>query len=57
MHTADQKAWKGKGMEGGVARWYARTRRNDMKEFCREAGIFRNRVGKARGLQDHGFGY
>ena len=23
MATVDQKAWKGKGMEGTVARWYA----------------------------------
>lgn len=34
---ADQKAWKGKGMDGWVARWYARTRRNDMDDFRREA--------------------
>jgi ubiquinone/menaquinone biosynthesis C-methylase UbiE len=37
MHAGDQKAWKGMGMEGCVARWYARTRRNDMKDFRREA--------------------
>ena len=37
MATVDQKAWKGKGMEGTVARWYARTRRSDMKDFRREA--------------------
>ena len=37
MHAADQKAWKGMGMEGWVARWYARTRRNDMEDFRREA--------------------
>jgi ubiquinone/menaquinone biosynthesis C-methylase UbiE len=37
MRAADQKAWKGKAMEGWVARWYTRTRRNDMKDFCREA--------------------
>jgi ubiquinone/menaquinone biosynthesis C-methylase UbiE len=27
------KAYKGMGMEGGVARWYDRTTRNDMPEF------------------------
>ena len=37
MNAADQKAWKGKGMEGWVARWYTRTRRNDMEDFRREA--------------------
>ena len=34
---ADQKAWKGMGMEGWVARWYARTRQNDMDDFRRQA--------------------
>ena len=34
---ANQKAWKGKGMDGWVASWYARTRRNDMDDFRREA--------------------
>jgi ubiquinone/menaquinone biosynthesis C-methylase UbiE len=38
MQSADQKAWKGKGMEGWVARWYTRTRRNDMEDFRRDAG-------------------
>ncbi len=37
MHTVDQKAYKGKGMEGWLARWYARTRRNDMEDFRRQA--------------------
>ena len=37
MHAVKQKAWKGMGMEGPVARWYARTRRNDMEDFRREA--------------------
>jgi len=34
---ANQKAWKGMGMEGWVARWYARTRQNDMDDFRRKA--------------------
>src|SRR6516164_5410889 len=37
MQAANHKAWKGMGMEGGVARWYARTRQNDMADFRREA--------------------
>ena len=32
------KPYKGLGMEGWVARWYTRTRRNDMDDFRREAG-------------------
>ena len=42
MHSAKQKPWKGKGMEGGIARWYARTRRNDMDEFRMEAKAVSN---------------
>jgi ubiquinone/menaquinone biosynthesis C-methylase UbiE len=37
MHTATQKAWKGAGMEGSIARWYNRTRSKDMEDFRREA--------------------
>lgn len=37
MNTLDQRAWKGKAMEGWVARWYTRTRRKDMADFRREA--------------------
>ena len=37
MGTGLQKPWKGKGMEGWVARWYTRTRQNDMEDFRREA--------------------
>lgn len=37
MQTKTSKAWKGAGMEGRVARWYARTRRNDMEDFRRAA--------------------
>ena len=37
MHTVNQKAYKGTGMEGWLARWYARTRRNDMEDFRRQA--------------------
>ena len=33
MTTVDQKAWKGKAMEGWVARWYTRTRQKDMEDF------------------------
>ena len=37
MHSKNQKPHKGAGMEGSVARWYTRTRRNDMDEFRRQA--------------------
>jgi ubiquinone/menaquinone biosynthesis C-methylase UbiE len=37
MHSKNQKPHKGAGMEGWVARWYTRTRRNDMDDFCRQA--------------------
>lgn len=33
MAKTDPKAWKGIGMEGWVARWYAKTRSNDIEEF------------------------
>lgn len=40
MNTSEQKAWKGRAMEGPVARWYTRTRRTDMEEFrCAAARI------------------
>jgi ubiquinone/menaquinone biosynthesis C-methylase UbiE len=32
-----QKGFKGAGMEGRTARWYARTRRNEMEDFRRQA--------------------
>jgi len=44
MHIANQKAWKGKGMEGSVARWYNRTRRNDMEEFLSQARAVAGRL-------------
>jgi ubiquinone/menaquinone biosynthesis C-methylase UbiE len=37
MRAANQKAYKGSGMEGQTARWYARTRGNDVEEFRRQA--------------------
>jgi ubiquinone/menaquinone biosynthesis C-methylase UbiE len=37
MQAANHKPWKGTGMEGRVARWYSRTRRNDIEDFRREA--------------------
>jgi len=38
MHAVEaQKPWKGTGMEGWVAHWYTRARRNDMEDFRREA--------------------
>jgi hypothetical protein len=40
MHVGRQKGYMGAGMEGRVARWYARTRRNDMVDFRRQAKEF-----------------
>jgi ubiquinone/menaquinone biosynthesis C-methylase UbiE len=37
MQAAKQKPWKGIGMEGWTARWYTRTRRNDVEDFRRQA--------------------
>ena len=37
MQTAGQKGYKGVGMEGWTARWYARTRLNEMDDFRQEA--------------------
>jgi hypothetical protein len=40
MSIANQNApkpWKWVGMEGGIARWYTRTRRNDIQDFRRQA--------------------
>jgi ubiquinone/menaquinone biosynthesis C-methylase UbiE len=37
MRAKDPKPWKGAGMEGWVARWYTRTRSNEMDDFRRQA--------------------
>jgi ubiquinone/menaquinone biosynthesis C-methylase UbiE len=37
MKTKDKKGYKGAGMNGRVARWYARTRRHDLADFRRSA--------------------
>jgi ubiquinone/menaquinone biosynthesis C-methylase UbiE len=45
MQVAEaQKPWKGAGMEGWVARWYTRTRSNDMEDFRREAAAVAKRL-------------
>jgi ubiquinone/menaquinone biosynthesis C-methylase UbiE len=44
MHTIDQKPYKGTGMEGWLARWYTRTRRNDIEDFRRQARIAAERL-------------
>jgi ubiquinone/menaquinone biosynthesis C-methylase UbiE len=36
-HHDIPKPWKGMGMEGRIARWYTKTRRNDMQDFRRQA--------------------
>jgi ubiquinone/menaquinone biosynthesis C-methylase UbiE len=35
--TANTKPFKGSGMEGRTARWYARTRKNEMEDFRHQA--------------------
>ena len=37
--TATVKAYKGMGMEGGIARWYDKTTRKDMDEFRKLAAL------------------
>jgi len=37
LMSSKQNAWRGKAMEGWVARWYTRTRQKDLEEFRREA--------------------
>lgn len=37
MNSQHQKAYKGMGMEGWIARWYTRTRGTDMEDFRRQA--------------------
>src|SRR5262252_3809418 len=37
MEAMQQKPWKGIGMNGWVARWYTRTRQNDMEDFRQAA--------------------
>src|SRR5215470_6936087 len=37
MHATTHKGYKGAGMEGFVARWYTRTRRNEIEDFRRQA--------------------
>lgn len=44
MQTPEQKGHKGAGMEGWVARWYARTRQKDMEEFRRQAKAIAGRL-------------
>lgn len=44
MNPVNQKPWKGRGMEGWVARWYTRTRRKDMPDFQLEAESIAKRL-------------
>jgi ubiquinone/menaquinone biosynthesis C-methylase UbiE len=37
MSAVHQKGYRGLGMEGWLARWYTRTRRNDLEDFRRQA--------------------
>src|SRR5215469_10030755 len=42
--ATEQKAWKGMGMEGAIAKWYTRTRSKDMEDFRRAAERFSARL-------------
>src|SRR6516162_7618383 len=44
MEAIAQKAWKGMGMEGAIAKWYTRTRSKDMEDFRREASRLAGRL-------------
>ena len=44
MCVTQQKQCKGAGMEGWLARWYARTRRNDLEDFRRQAKAVAQRL-------------
>jgi ubiquinone/menaquinone biosynthesis C-methylase UbiE len=46
MTAATQKAYKGMGMEGSVARWYEKTTRKDWEEFRRLAERLKARLPK-----------
>jgi len=45
MPPTNQKAFKGTGMEGWIARWYARTRKNEAEDFRRRAKSVAERLG------------
>ena len=49
MDRTYQKAYKGAGMEGWIARWYARTRQNEMEDFRERARAIAARLRGAQG--------
>jgi ubiquinone/menaquinone biosynthesis C-methylase UbiE len=44
MCVTQQRPCRGSGMEGWLARWYARTRRNDLEDFRRQAKTVAERL-------------
>jgi ubiquinone/menaquinone biosynthesis C-methylase UbiE len=56
VNTVDQRAWKGKAMEGWVAGWYTRTRRHDMEQFRAEATRFVDRLRRGSSVLEVGPG-
>src|SRR5437870_13590630 len=56
MHAAHQKAYKGAGMEGWVARWYTRTRQNDMEDSRRDAKAGAGRMASGASVLEVGAG-
>ena len=47
MPATNQSAVKGTGMEGWIARWYARTRKNDAEDFRKSARSVAERLHSA----------
>jgi ubiquinone/menaquinone biosynthesis C-methylase UbiE len=45
------KAYRGMGMEGWTARWYARTRGNDLEDFREQAAAVSRRLPRGRVLE------
>jgi ubiquinone/menaquinone biosynthesis C-methylase UbiE len=44
MNVTQQRPYKGRGMDGWIARWYARTRSRDMEDFRRQAKAVADRL-------------
>ncbi len=51
MHKTAKKPYKGLGMEGWMARWYARTRGNDLEDFRQRARAVAEHLGHGRVLE------
>jgi ubiquinone/menaquinone biosynthesis C-methylase UbiE len=45
MNSTHERPYKGRGMDGWIARWYARTRSRDIEDFRRQAKSVAERLG------------